>query len=199
MSIKRICVYCGSSPGEKPEYTRAARELGQLLVKKKIELVYGEADVGLMGEVANTVMSGGGTAIGVIPRSFANKVSHQGLTELHVVASMHERKQKLVDLADGFIALPGGLGTLEEIFEQLTWTQIGLHSKPCGILNVRGYFDRLLEFLDESVAEEFVRPEHRDMILVDESPEKLLEKISSYKAPHFEKWIGLKKQESAEL
>jgi uncharacterized protein (TIGR00730 family) len=199
MSIKRICVYCGSSPGEKPEYTRAARELGQLLVKKKIELVYGEADVGLMGEVANTVMSGGGTAIGVIPRSFANKVSHQGLTELHVVASMHERKQKLVDLADGFIALPGGLGTLEEIFEQLTWTQIGLHSKPCGILNVRGYFDHLLEFLDESVAEEFVRPEHRDMILVDESPEKLLEKISSYKAPHFEKWIGLKKQESAEL
>jgi uncharacterized protein (TIGR00730 family) len=166
MSVKRICVYCGSSSGAKPEYTRAAVELGGLLVKNNIELVYGGADRGLMGAVAGAVLSGGGAVTGVIPRSFAARVAHQGLTKLHVVDSMHARKQLLFDLSDGFIVLPGGLGTLEEMFEQLTWSQIGLHSKPCGILNVRGYFDRLLGFLDYSVTEQFVHQAHRDMILV---------------------------------
>lgn len=192
MSTKRICVYCGSSPGADPEYLRSAQVLGCLLAKKNIGLVFGGGDVGLMGAVADAVMESGGTAIGVIPEFFAQKVAHQGLTELHVVDSMHARKQMIYDLSDGFIALPGGLGTLEEIFEQLTWTQLGLHRKPCGILNVNGYYDRLLSFLDYSVTQEFIRPAHREMILVEQSPEALLDKMSRYHAPRIEKWIGLK-------
>jgi hypothetical protein len=194
MSIKRICVYCGSTPGIKPEYLQAAKVLGQLLVKNNIELVYGGADVGLMGEVADSVLSGGGTAIGIIPKSFANKVSHQGLTKLHVVDSMHERKQMIFDLSDAFIALPGGMGTLEEMFEILTWSQLGLHKKPCGILNVCGYYDHLFTFLDYAVAQQFIKQEHRDMILVEKSPGKLLDKISRYQAPIVEKWVGLKRK-----
>lgn len=192
-SIKRICVNCGSSPGAKPEYLLAARALGQLFVKNKIELVYGGADVGLMGELADTVLGGGGAVIGIIPASFAEKVAHQGLTELHIVDSMHERKQKMFDLSDGFIALPGGMGTLDEFFELLTWTQLGLHQKPCGILNVCGYYDHLLEFLDYATAQMFIRQEHRDIVLVESSPEKLLDQISHYKAPIVEKWVGLKR------
>jgi len=193
MSIKRICVYCASGLGVSPEYLLAAQVLGSLLAEKKIALVFGGGDVGLMGAVADAVMAGGGAAIGVIPKFFAQKVAHQGLTELHVVDSMHARKQMIFDLSDGFVALPGGLGTLEEIFEQLTWTQLGLHRKPCGILNVNGYYDRLLGFLDYSVTQEFIRPEHRDMILVEQSPEVLLTKMTLYHAPHIEKWIGLKR------
>jgi uncharacterized protein (TIGR00730 family) len=194
MSIKRICVYCGSTPGTKPEYLRAAQVLGQLLVTNNIELVYGGADVGLMGEVADTVLAGGGTVTGVIPKSFADKVSHRGLTKLHVVDSMHTRKQMIFDLSDGFIALPGGLGTLEEIFEQLTWIQLGLHQKPCGILNVSGYYDNLLAFLDYAVSQEFIKQAHRDMILVEQSPDILLDKIFRYQAPNVEKWVGLKRR-----
>jgi uncharacterized protein (TIGR00730 family) len=195
MSVKRICVYCGSSSGAKPEYTRAAVELGGLLVKNNIELVYGGADRGLMGAVAGAVLSGGGAVTGVIPRSFAARVAHQGLTKLHVVDSMHARKQLLFDLSDGFIVLPGGLGTLEEMFEQLTWSQIGLHSKPCGILNVCGYFDRLLGFLDYSVTEQFVHQAHRDMILVEESPQNLLDKIIRYQAQRIDKWTGSRQRD----
>jgi len=194
MSIKRICVYCGSTPGTKPEYLRAAQVLGQLLVTNNIELVYCGADVGLMGEVADTVLAGGGTVTGVIPKSFADKVSHRGLTKLHVVDSMHTRKQMIFDLSDGFIALPGGLGTLEEIFEQLTWIQLGLHQKPCDILNVSGYYDNLLAFLDYAVSQEFIKQEHRDMILVEQSPDILLDKIFRYQAPNVEKWVGLKRR-----
>jgi len=194
MSIKRICVYCGSTPGTKPEYLRAAQVLGQLLVTNNIELVYCGADVGLMGEVADTVLAGGGTVTGVIPKSFADKVSHRGLTKLHVVDSMHTRKQMIFDLSDGFIALPGGLGTLEEIFEQLTWIQLGLHQKPCGILNVSGYYDNLLAFLDYAVSQEFIKQAHRDMILVEQSPDILLDKIFRYQAPNVEKWVGLKRR-----
>ena len=194
MSIKRICVYCGSTPGTKPEYLRAAQVLGQLLVTNNIELVYCGADVGLMGEVADTVLAGGGTVTGVIPKSFADKVSHRGLTKLHVVDSMHTRKQMIFDLSDGFIALPVGLSTLEEIFEQLTWIQLGLHQKPCGILNVSGYYDNLLAFLDYAVSQEFIKQEHRDMILVEQSPDSLLDKIFRYQAPNVEKWVGLKRR-----
>jgi uncharacterized protein (TIGR00730 family) len=194
MSIKRICVYCGSTPGTKPEYLRAAQVLGQLLVTNNIELVYGGADVGLMGEVADTVLAGGGTVTDVIPKSFADKVSHRGLTKLHVVDSMHTRKQMIFDLSDGFIALPVGLSTLEEIFEQLTWIQLGLHQKPCGILNVSGYYDNLLAFLDYAVSQEFIKQAHRDMILVEQSPDILLDKIFRYQAPNVEKWVGLKRR-----
>ena len=195
MSVKRICVYCGSSSGAKPEYARAAVELGGLLVKNNIELVYGGADRGLMGAVAGAVLSGGGAVTGVIPRSFAARVAHQGLTKLHVVDSMHARKQLLFDLSDGFIVLPGGLGKLEEMFEQLTWSQIGLHSKPCGILNVCGYFDRLLGFLNYSVTEQFVHQAHRDMILVEESPQNLLDKIIRYQAQRIDKWTGSRQRD----
>jgi len=199
MRIKRICINCGSSPGAKPEYIQAAREMGRLLAKNKIEMVYGGADVGLMAEVADTVLSCGGVVIGIIPKSFADKVSHNGLTELRVVDSMHERKQMMFDLSDGFVALPGGLGTLDEVFELLTWTQLGLHKKPCGILNVCGYYNHLLKFLDYAVSEMFIKQEHRDMILVEDDPEKLLGKITKYQAPKVEKWVGLKRKDNAEI
>ena len=195
MKIKRICVNCGSSPGAKPEYLQAAKVLGKLLVKNNIELVYGGADVGLMAEVADTVIGCGGVAIGIIPKTFAHKVSHQGLTKLHIVDSMHERKQMMFDLSDGFIALPGGMGTLDEIFELLTWTQLGLHKKPCGILNICRYYDQLLAFLDYAVSEQFIKQEHRDMLLVEQSPDKLLDKIAEYQAPNVEKWVGLKRKD----
>jgi len=169
-----------------------AHRLGQALVDRNLELVYGGADVGLMGEVADTVLKAGGSVIGVIPQSFAQQVSHNGLTELHVVESMHERKGLMFDLSDGFIALPGGFGTLEEVLELLTWTQLGLNMKPCGILNVRGYFDRLLSFLDHAMAEGFIKQEHRDMLLVTATPEDMLDRFESYRAPDVEKWVGVK-------
>jgi uncharacterized protein (TIGR00730 family) len=159
--MKRICLNCGSSPGFDPVYTAMAQRLGKVLVARNYELVYGGADVGLMGRVADTVLKGGGVVIGVIPRSFAHKVSHQGLTELHLVDSMHERKTMMFDLSDAFIALPGGFGTLEEMAEILTWGQLGLHTKPCGLINVDGYFDPLLSFLDKAVSKGFMWPERR--------------------------------------
>jgi uncharacterized protein (TIGR00730 family) len=187
--MKRICVNCGSSPGFDPVYAEAARKLGSALVRANIELVYGGAEVGLMGEVANALLHGGGTVIGVIPQAFAHKVSHNGLTKLHVVASMHERKQMMFDLSDAFIALPGGFGTLEEMAELLTWAQLGFHEKPCGLVNVSGYFDQFLAFLDHSVAEGFMKREHRTMLLVSKDPIELLERFNAYAAPSVEKWI----------
>ena len=190
--MKRICVNCGSSPGFDPSYMEMAHRLGQALLDRNLELVYGGADVGLMGEVADTVLKAGGSAIGVIPKSFAQKVSHDGLTELHVVESMHERKGMMFDLSDGFIALPGGFGTLEEVLELLTWAQLGLNMKPCGLLNAKEYFNGLLSFLDHSMAEGFIRQEHRDMLLVTATPEDMLDRFESYRAPDVEKWVAVK-------
>ena len=189
--MKRICVNCGSSPGFSPVYMKMAEKLGQALVERNLELVYGGADVGLMGKVADTVLKAGGTVIGVIPKLFAQQVSHIGLTELHIVETMHERKTMMFELSDGFIALPGGFGTLEEISEVLTWSQLGISKKPCGIINVNRYYDTLLSFLDGAVTEGFMMPEHRDMLLVEESPKILLEKMYAYKAPSIKKWVGL--------
>ena len=190
--MKRICVNCGSSPGYSNCYMAMARELGQVILENQYELVYGGADVGLMGEVAGTVLKGGGVVRGIIPESFAHKVSHQGLTELHVVGSMHERKQMMFDLSDAFVALPGGFGTLEEVSEILTWAQLGLHAKPCGLINVNRYFDLLLSFLDSAVTNGFIKPIHRDMLLVSDSTKGLLSEMASYESPTAEKWVGVK-------
>ena len=189
--LKRICVNCGSSPGFDPSYMAMARRLGQTLADENYELIYGGADVGLMGEVANTVLKAGGVVRGIIPESFAHKVSHQGLTELRVVGSMHERKMMMFDLSDAFIALPGGFGTLDEVSEILTWAQLGLHSKPCGLINVEGYFDPLFSFLDNAVARGFMKQEHREMLLVADEPLGLLNQMASYIAPVVEKWVGV--------
>jgi uncharacterized protein (TIGR00730 family) len=188
--MKRICVFAGSSPGSRPEYFAAATELGRVLAARNIELVYGGAHVGLMGAVADAVLSQGGQVIGVIPEALmAKEIAHAGLTELHVVSSMHERKALMADLADAFVALPGGWGTLEEFFEILTWGQLGLHRKPCGLLNVQGYYDGLLSFLEHSTTEGFVRREYRAMISVVESPARLLELLETYAPPLVEKWL----------
>ncbi len=194
--VKRICVNCGSNPGFKPCYMNMAKRLGQAIVDHGLDLVYGGAEVGLMGEVANTVLKGKRAVIGIIPKSFANRVSHQGLTELHVVDSMHERKTMMFDLSDAFVALPGGFGTLEEITELITWAQLGLHNKPCSLVNVAGYFDTLLSFLDNAVSQGFVKREHRDMLLVSDDPETLMHRFENYRAPDVEKWEGLVKREA---
>lgn len=168
----------------------AAVELGGALAARGIELVYGGGCVGLMGVLADAALAGGGRVIGVIPHTLmAREVGHRGLTDLHVVDSMHERKAMMAELSDGFIALPGGFGTLEEMFEILTWAQLGLHTHPCGVLNVEGYFDSLLAFLDHSVSEAFVREAHRSMLLVDDSPHRLLDRFAAYRAPTVEKWL----------
>jgi uncharacterized protein (TIGR00730 family) len=187
--MKRVCVNCGSSPGFDPIYAEVARKLGSTLASQRLELVYGGADVGLMGEVANAVLQAGGTAIGVIPQFLVDKVSHKGLSRLHVVSTMHERKQMMLDLSDAFIALPGGFGTLEEVAELLTWAQLGFHSKPVGMMNVAGYFDPFLSFLDRAVTEGFIKQEHRDMLFVSDDPAALLKCFGSYAAPKVEKWI----------
>ena len=187
--VKRICVNCGSSPGFDPCYMGMARMLGQAIVDNGFDLVYGGADIGLMGEIADTVLGGGRAVIGIIPESLANKVSHQGLTELHVVDSMHERKAMMFDLSDAFIALPGGFGTLEEITELMTWAQLGIHSKPCGLVNVAGYYDTLLSFLDNAVSQGFMKREHREMLLVSDDPEALIDRLKNHRAPDVEKWV----------
>jgi len=188
--MKRICVFAGSSAGSQEEYGAAARGLGQALVGRQIGLVYGGARVGLMGALADAVLTAGGHVTGVIPEALvAREVAHAGLSDLRVVASMHERKAMMADLADGFIALPGGWGTLEEFFEVLTWGQLGLHQKPCGLLNVRGYFDGLLAFIDHSISERFVRPENRSMVLVADAPGALLDRFAGYVPQAVEKWI----------
>lgn len=187
--MKRICINCGSSPGFNPSYMALARSLGRTIVDHGLDLVYGGANVGLMGEVADTVLAGNRSVIGIIPKSFADKVSHQELTELRIVDSMHERKTMMFDLSDGFVALPGGFGTLEEISELMTWAQLGLHRKPCGLVNINGYFNNLLAFLDHSVSEGFMKHEHRDMLLVSDDPAALLNMFEEYRAPKVEKWV----------
>jgi uncharacterized protein (TIGR00730 family) len=182
--MQRICVFCGSSPGLLPDYLNAARALGAALVRRNLELVYGGACVGLMGAIADSVIANGGTAIGVMPQSLIDReIAHQGLSDLHIVQSMHERKARMADLADGFIALPGGFGTLEEFFEIVTWGQLGLHRKPIGLLNQSGFFDQLIVFLDVAVSQQFIRPQHRETILVDTDPDRLLRRFADFTAP----------------
>jgi uncharacterized protein (TIGR00730 family) len=186
--MKRICVFCGSSPGVRPEYVLAARELGMLLAQKKIGLVYGGARVGMMGALATAAVEAGGEVTGVMPGSLVRKeVAHTGLKDLRIVGTMHERKAMMGELSDGFVALPGGLGTIEEFFEVLTWAQLGMHKKPCGLLNVNGYFDPLVGFIDHAVAQQFVSPGSRSLVIVENTPEKLLQKFEHYVAPQSDK------------
>jgi uncharacterized protein (TIGR00730 family) len=187
----RICVFCGSSPGRSPAYTEAAVELGQTLVARGLGLVYGGASVGLMGKLADTVLEAGGEVIGVIPDSLLRyEVTHEGLPDLRVVGSMAERKTLMAELSDGFISLPGGTGTLDEMFEMLTWSQLGDHDKPSGLLDVEGFYSNLIAFLDHAVEERFLRSEHRAMLIVETSANALLDRFESYAAPKLEKWIG---------
>ena len=187
-TIKRICVYCGSNPGSRAEYRAAAAQLGQTILRHGLELVYGGAAVGLMGAIADTVMQGGGKVTGIIPHHLKNEVAHHGLTDLYEVGSMHERKQMMIDLSDAMIAMPGGFGTFEEIFEAVTWGQLHLHEKPCGLLNVCGYYDRLLEFLDHTVAEGFIRREHRRSMMAVADPEELFDLLQAWQRPDLNKW-----------
>ncbi len=190
--MKRICVFCGSNQGGRPEYVEAAKKLGLLLAERNIGLVYGGAKVGTMGAIADTVLDNGASVIGVMPRLLVEKeVAHSGLTELRIVDTMHERKHLMAELSDAFVALPGGLGTLDEFFEMATWAQLGMHDKPCGLLNVCGYFDNMIRFLDTAVSEEFVRKEHREMIFVHDNPETLIDAFESYEAPAVAKWMDL--------
>ncbi len=188
--MKRICVFCGSSNGTQRVYSEAARAVGVALVHWSIGLVYGGGGIGLMSVVAEAVIKEGGEVIGVIPEALFNKeVAHQGLKDLRVVGSMHERKALMAELSDGFIALPGGYGTLEEFCEVLTWAQLGFHRKPCGILNVEGFYNPFLSFLDHAVSEGFVHELHRSLIVVERDPESLLRKMMSYKSPVLDRWI----------
>jgi uncharacterized protein (TIGR00730 family) len=188
--VKRICVFCGSSPGARPEYAHAAREMGGALAESGIGLVYGGGRVGLMGVVADAVMQAGGEVIGVIPDALMRReVGHAGVTDLRVVGSMHERKALMADLSDGFVAMPGGYGTFEEFCEVITWSQLGIHPKPCGLLNVAGYYAPLLAMFDHAVAEGFVRPAHRAMVLEESAPAPLLALMRAFAPPAAEKWI----------
>jgi len=189
--MKRVCVYCGSSPGKSPRYREAARALGHEMVARGLDLVYGGAGIGVMGAVADAVLERGGAVTGVIPYSLSTKeVAHSGLDELIVVGSMHERKAKMADLADAFVALPGGWGTCEEIFEMLTWAQLGFHEKPCGLLNVAGYYDPMFAFLEHAMDQGFVREQYRPMMIMEEDPALLLDRFESYRAPRVRKWLG---------
>lgn len=181
--MKRICIYCGSSSGSAPEYLDAATAMGKVIAENNLELVYGGARVGLMGAVADSVLRCGGHVIGVIPEFLNDKVSHEGLSELHVTGSMHDRKNLMFELSDAFIAMPGGLGTLEELFEVVTWAQLGSHGKPCGLLNINNYYGKLIEFLNHSATQGFIHPKHLDIITSDSDPESLLEKFSNYTSP----------------
>lgn len=190
-TMKKICVYCGSSNGKNPAYKDVARQLGLEFAKRKLSLVYGGAGIGLMGAIADAVLEQGGEVIGVIPQVLVDKeVAHKRLTELKIVDSMHARKALMADLADGFIALPGGLGTLEELFEILTWAQLGLHQKPCALFNVEHYYDALIAFLNNTVEEQFVKNSHRSMLLVGDSPSAIIDQLMSYQAPVTDRWLG---------
>jgi uncharacterized protein (TIGR00730 family) len=189
--MRRICVFCGSSRGNRPEYGAAAEEMAAELVRRNIGLVYGGGNVGLMGIIADAVLRAGGEAQGVIPEHLmAREVGHNGLTKLHVVRSMHERKALMADLSDAFVAMPGGFGTLEEFCEVVTWTQLGLHAKPCGILNVLGYYSPLLAMFDHAVEERFLKPENRALVMARESPADLLQALEEWSPVHVEKWLS---------
>src|SRR3954447_5114751 len=189
--LNRICVFCGTNAGSRPGYGVAARELGRVLAEQNIELVYGGASVGIMGELADSVQEHGGHVTGIIPQQLMEKeAAHTGIPNLIVVASMHQRKSQMADMSDGFIALPGGIGTLEGFFEILTWAQLGIHSKPSGILNVAGYFDELIRFLDHAVREGVLTDVHRHAIIVETEPRRLLDRMRAYTPPEGEKLMG---------
>ncbi len=191
MPFQRLCVFCGSSSGFRPAYRNAAETLGEIFVQRDIELVYGGGNIGLMGILADTILARGGRAIGVIPESLmAREVGHRGLSRLHIVSSMHERKALMSDLADGFIALPGGFGTIEEFCEVVTWSQLGIQSKPCGLWNVENYFAPLLQLFDQAVREGFLRDENRRLVLDDLDAASLLEKMAAFTPEPVPKWIG---------
>lgn len=188
--MKAICVYSGSSPGARSRYRETAEALGRELAGRGITAVYGGGNVGLMGAMATAAREAGGAVTGVIPRAlFDKELGHRGLTALHVVDTMHDRKRMMADLSDGFVALPGGLGTLEEVLEALTWTQLGVHGKPCGLLNVDGYWDPLLGMLDTAVRERFLRPEHRDLVVVASEPAEMLDLLAASRPVAGPKWL----------
>lgn len=189
--MKSICVFCGSSSGKDPAYAEAARRVGRMLAEENITLIYGGGHVGLMGTVADAALEAGGEVVGVMPKSLIDReIGHKDLTRLHVVGSMHERKALMSELSDGFVALPGGVGTLEEFAEVFTWALLGEHRKPCGLLNVSGYYDLLLEVFDRMKDQAFLKDEHRRMVLVAETPRKLLEKLRTDRPPPSAKWVS---------
>ncbi len=190
--MRRVCVYAGSNPGSDPAYADAARALAGVMAERGTGLVYGGGKVGLMGVLADTILQAGGEAIGVMPQALIDReIGHPGLTELKVVDSMHERKAQMAELADGFVAVPGGIGTLEELIEVYTWSQLGIHDKACGVLNTRGYYDGLAAFLDHAVQEGFLRTQHRAVLTVTEDPRELLDAMADFKPPRVGKWLEL--------
>lgn len=195
MSIKSLCVFCGSSPGLNSAYKETANQFGEMLASNGIRLVYGGGGIGLMGEIATAAMRNGGEVIGIIPKFLADKeLALPTVTTLHVVGSMHERKAMMAELSDGFVALPGGVGTLEELFEVFTWAQLGLHTKPCAVLNVEGYYNSLIDFLRHTVDQRFMKEQNFGMLLVDDNGERLIEKMRAYKSPKIEKWLDRQSQ-----
>ena len=188
--MKRVCVFCGSSVGNKKDYADYAVALGQVLAARKIGLVYGGGNVGLMGVIADAALAAGGEVIGVIPQALKDReIAHTGVRDLRVVDSMHTRKAMMADLSDAFIAMPGGVGTFEEFFEAITWTQLGLHRKPCGLLNAGEFYTPLVAFIDQAVSEGFIKPVHRSMIVVDDNPERLVDTLARMDLPDVPKWI----------
>jgi uncharacterized protein (TIGR00730 family) len=188
--MKRICVFCGSNHGARQAYREAAQALGNEMARRGIGLVYGGGRVGLMGVIADAVLAAGGQVIGVIPDNLlAKELDHRGLSELRIVGTMHERKALMGDLADGFIAMPGGFGTYDEFCEVLTWAQLGLHKKPCAMLNVDGYYDAMIAMFDHATQEGFIRPDHRGMLIISADVNELLDRMEEYQAPVLEKWI----------
>lgn len=191
--MKRICVFCGSNAGARSEYAEAARALAKVLAERKLGIVYGGGNVGLMGVLADAALEHGGEVIGVIPQKLVDKeVAHRGVTELRIVETMHERKALMNDLSDAFLALPGGFGTLDEFFEVLTWSQLGFHGKPCALLNVAGYYDGMLAMLDHAVTERFLRPAHRELVIADTDPLRLLQRLSAFVPAPKGKWSNAK-------
>jgi uncharacterized protein (TIGR00730 family) len=188
--MRRLCVFCGSSEGRDPAYRQAARALGETLAANGIGLVYGGAAVGLMGALADAALGAGGEVSGVMPRALVEKeIAHNRLSDLRVVGSMHERKALMAELSDGFVALPGGIGTFEELFEMWTWAQLGHHGKPCALLNVRGFYDGLIAFLDQVAERGFMKGAHRAMLIVGQEPMELIERLRAYEPPAVSKWI----------
>ena len=188
--MRRVCVFCGSQTGNDPAYAQSARDMGQLLARRGIGLVYGGGQVGLMGVIAGAALAAGGEVIGVIPENLKRReLAYENLTQLYVTQTMHERKQRMADLSEAFIALPGGFGTLEEFCEVVTWAQLGIHAKPCGLLNVKGYYDVLLALFDHALAQGFLRPEYRRLVLTAQQPQALLAAMDSWQPPALEKWL----------
>lgn len=188
--MERVCVFCGSSEGSRRVYAETARRMGEEIARRGVGLVYGGGKVGLMGIVADAALAAGGDVVGVMPEEqVSREIGHEGLTKLHVVGSMHERKKLMADLSDGFVALPGGYGTLEEFLEVLSWAQLSIHEKPCALLDVAGYWEPLTVFFDQAVAEGFVRPDHRGLVLMSEKPDELLDLMGRYSPPEVKKWL----------